>query len=106
MDNTLLMVFSDNGASAEGGKDGTLNEHRFTSHIRESLEENLARSTTGAGSHLQPLLVGLGLGRQHPAAALEALHLAGGTRAPLIVHWRGRVTEPGRCDRSSPTPST
>ena len=37
LDNTLVMVFSDNGASAEGGKVGSFNEHRFTAHLRESL---------------------------------------------------------------------
>ena len=80
-----VMVFSDNGASAEGGKDGSVNEHRFTAHVRESMEENLAHYDDWGGfTHLQPLLVGLGLGRQHPAQALEALHLAG--RHPHAAH--------------------
>ena len=35
MDNTMVLVFSDNGASAEGGKIGSFNEHRFTAHLRE-----------------------------------------------------------------------
>ena len=34
LENTLVMVFSDNGASAEGGKHGSVNEHRFTAHLR------------------------------------------------------------------------
>ena len=38
----------------------------------------------GRVHHLQPLLVGLGLGRQHPAQALEALHLA--RRHPHAAH--------------------
>ena len=42
LDNTLVMVFSDNGASAEGGKDGSVNEHRFTAHVPESVSANLA----------------------------------------------------------------
>ncbi|MFD0473341.1 hypothetical protein ACFQ0B_37595 [Nonomuraea thailandensis] len=36
------MLFSDNGASAEGGVHGSVNEHRFSSAIPESLEDNLA----------------------------------------------------------------
>ncbi len=31
----------------------------------------------GRVQHVQPLLVGVGMGRQHPAQALEALHVAG-----------------------------
>ena len=34
-DNTIVMLFSDNGASAEGGRLGSVNEHRFTAHIPE-----------------------------------------------------------------------
>ena len=77
LDNTLVMVFSDNGASAEGGVAGSFNEHRFTAHLRESMDDNLAHYDDWGGfTHLQPLLVGLGLGGQHAAQALEALHLA------------------------------
>ena len=78
LDNTLVMVFSDNGASAEGGVAGSFNEHRFTAHIRESMDrEPGPLRRLGRLQHLQPLLVGLGLGGQHAPQALEALHLAG-----------------------------
>ena len=108
MDNTLVMVFSDNGASAEGGKDGSVNEHRFTAHVRESMADNLAHYDDWGGfTHLQPLLVGLGLGRQHPAQALEALHLAG-RDAHAADRALGRPHRAARapCAPSSPTPST
>ena len=42
MDNAIVLVFSDNGASAEGGKIGSFNEHRFTAHLRESMADNVA----------------------------------------------------------------
>ena len=35
------MLMSDNGASAEGGTLGTVNEHRFTMRIPESVENSL-----------------------------------------------------------------
>jgi arylsulfatase len=41
-ENTLIMVISDNGASAEGGPTGPINESRFFNNVPESLEENLA----------------------------------------------------------------
>jgi arylsulfatase A-like enzyme len=41
LDNTLIMVLSDNGASAEGGPQGSANEMLFFNNAPESLEDNL-----------------------------------------------------------------
>ena len=41
-DNTIVMFVSDNGASAEGGVDGTTNEAQFFNNAQETLEESLA----------------------------------------------------------------
>jgi arylsulfatase len=43
LDNTLIMVISDNGASAEGGPFGSVNEMFFFNNVPESLEDNLAK---------------------------------------------------------------
>src|SRR5208283_2163943 len=40
-DNTLVMVISDNGASAEGGATGTTNEAQFFNNAQEPFEESL-----------------------------------------------------------------
>jgi Sulfatase len=40
-DNTVIMVVSDNGASAEGGPAGTTNELQFFNNATESLEDSL-----------------------------------------------------------------
>ena len=40
-DNTLIMVISDNGASAEGGVTGTTNEGQFFNNAPEPLEDSL-----------------------------------------------------------------
>ena len=40
LDNTLIMVVSDNGASSEGGPVGSLNEMYFFNNLKESLEDN------------------------------------------------------------------
>jgi len=42
IDNTLIVVISDNGASAEGGPNGTFNEWEFFNGIPSSTERNLA----------------------------------------------------------------
>src|SRR5260370_21588918 len=41
LDNTLVIVISDNGASGEGGPTGSGNENKFLNGIPDSLEENL-----------------------------------------------------------------
>lgn len=43
LDNTLVIVLSDNGASAEGGIHGTFNEMLFFNNVEETLEDNLER---------------------------------------------------------------
>lgn len=41
LDNTLVVVVSDNGASGEGGPNGSVNENKFFNGIPDSLEENM-----------------------------------------------------------------
>src|SRR5512135_815280 len=41
-DNTLIMLVSDNGASAEGGPTGSVNENLFFNNVKEDLATNLA----------------------------------------------------------------
>ena len=96
MDNTLVMVFSDNGASAEGGKIGSANEHRFTAHVRESLADNLAHYDDWGGlttyNHYSWAWAWAG---NTPHKLWKRYTWLGGTRTPLIVHWGGRIARPG-----------
>src|SRR5262249_49024222 len=41
LDDTLIMVISDNGASAEGGPHGSVNENLFFNNVPETVEEGL-----------------------------------------------------------------
>jgi arylsulfatase A-like enzyme len=43
LDNTIIVVVSDNGASGEGGPNGSFNENKFFNNVPDSVEENLAR---------------------------------------------------------------
>jgi arylsulfatase A-like enzyme len=94
--NTLVLVFSDNGASAEGGKDGSVNEHRFTAHLRESMADNLAAYDDWGGfstyNHYSWAWAWAG---NTPHKLWKRYTWLGGTRTPLIVHWPGRVAQPG-----------
>jgi arylsulfatase A-like enzyme len=96
LENTLVMVFSDNGASAEGGKDGSVNEHRFTAHVRESVEDNLAHYDDWGGfstyNHYSWAWAWAG---NTPHKLWKRYTWLGGTRTPLIAHWPRGIAEPG-----------
>ena len=96
MDNTLVMVFSDNGASAEGGKEGSTNEMRFTAHVRESLADNLEHYDDWGGlSTYNHYSWGWAWAGNTPHKLWKRYTWLGGTRTPLIVNWGGRVKKPG-----------
>ena len=96
MDNTMVLIFSDNGASAEGGKIGSFNEHRFTAHMRESVAENLAYYDDWGGfttyNHYSWAWAWAG---NTPHKLWKRYTWLGGTRTPLIVHWGDHVARPG-----------
>ena len=41
LDNTIIVVVSDNGSSGEGGPNGTYNENRFFNGVPDTIEENM-----------------------------------------------------------------
>ncbi|HVT42608.1 MAG TPA: arylsulfatase [Acidimicrobiales bacterium] len=96
MDNTMVLVFSDNGASAEGGAAGSMNEHRFTAHVRESMDDNLAHYDDWGGfTTYNHYSWGWAWAGNTPHKLWKRYTWLGGTRTPLIVHWGDRVAQPG-----------
>ncbi|HEY3502085.1 MAG TPA: arylsulfatase [Actinocatenispora sp.] len=43
LDNTIIVVVSDNGASGEGGPNGSFNENKFFNNVPDDIAANLAR---------------------------------------------------------------
>jgi arylsulfatase len=96
MDNTLVMVFSDNGASAEGGRLGSSNEHRFSAHVRESATDALEHYDDWGGfTTYNHYSWGWAWAGNTPHKLWKRYTWLGGTRTPLIVHWPGRVARAG-----------
>lgn len=98
LDNTLFVyILGDNGASAEGGLGGTLNEHRFASGIPDSAEfinqhdEALGDATTHAH---YPVGWALAMNTPYQWTKQVASHF-GGTRDGAIVHWPRGIQERG-----------
>lgn len=85
-ENTMVVVTSDNGASAEGGRVGSVNEHRFGFGVADSLEDNLAGEAEigGFGSYNHYPWGWAWLGNT-PFKLWKRYTWLGGTRTPLIV---------------------
>jgi arylsulfatase A-like enzyme len=87
-DNTIFVIMSDNGASAEGGPKGSYNEVFFFNFIPESLEENLKRidllGTPDAHNHYP---WGWAWAGNTPFKRWKRETHEGGVTDPLIVHW-------------------
>ena len=94
MRNTIFIVLSDNGASGEGGKYGSVNEYRYFLGLPDSLEENLAGiDELGSPSTHNHYPSGWAQAGNTPLKFYKKYTFGGGVRAPLIVHWPERIRE-------------
>ena len=95
-DDTIVIVMSDNGASAEGGAKGSFNEQYFFNFVPESTEENLARiddlGTPRANNHYP---WGWAWAGNTPLKRFKRDTHEGGVADPLIVHWPARLGDGG-----------
>lgn len=98
LDNTLVFyILGDNGASAEGGLGGTLNEHRFASGIPDTAEyiNEHADALGDATTHAHyPVGWALAMNTPFQWTKQVASHF-GGTRDGMVVHWPDGVEERG-----------
>jgi arylsulfatase len=87
-DNTLVMVLSDNGASAEGGPNGSVNENLFFNNVPESLEENLkSLDELGGPKCYNHYAWGWTWAGNTPFRRWKRETYRGGISDPFIVHW-------------------
>ena len=96
LDNTIVLIMSDNGASAEGGARGSFNEMYFFNFEPESLEENLRRiddlGTPRANNHYP---WGWAWAGNTPLKRWKRETHEGGVADPLILSWPQRLGTPG-----------
>jgi arylsulfatase len=100
LDNTIVMVISDNGASSEGGPTGTTNEAQFFNNAPESLEDSLELiDEIGGPNHFNHYPWGWTWAGNTPFRRWKRETYRGGTSDPFIVSWpagikaRGQVRE-------------
>ena len=88
LENTLVMVTSDNGASAEGGPTGSVDENRFFNNVPESLEENLeAMDDLGGPEYFNHYPWGWTWAGNTPFRRWKRETYRGGASDPLVVSW-------------------
>ena len=96
LDNTIFIVMSDNGASAEGGPAGSFNEQYFFNFVPESLAENLARIDDLGGPHANNHYPwGWAWAGNTPLKRFKRDTHEGGVCDPFVIHWPARLGAPG-----------
>src|SRR5438445_126618 len=97
LDNTLLILCSDNGTSAEGGPLGSLNEHRFTHDRTDDIVDTLAHiDDLGGFQAYNHYAWGWAWAGNAPFRLWKRYTWLGGVRTPLVVHWPRRLGAPGQ----------
>lgn len=99
LDNTIVYyVLGDNGASCEGGIEGTLNEMLRLNGLPDTTERILAQiDEIGSPSTYPHYNVGWALAMDTPYQwAKQVASHYGGTRNGLVVHWPAGLGDPGR----------
>ncbi len=96
LDNTLIMLISDNGASSEGGPSGTVNEAKFFNSVPDSLEQNLAEiDLLGGPRSFNHYAWGWTWAGNTPFRRWKRETYRGGISDPFIVHWPNGIQAKG-----------
>jgi arylsulfatase len=93
LDNTVIAITSDNGASAEGAMHGTHNETLFMNGHYPSAQENMAFLDQWGGPETQPhYAFGWAVAGNTPLRYFKQTTHEGGIRVPLVMSWPKAVT--------------
>ena len=108
LDNTIVMLVSDNGASPEGGPTGTTNEMQFFNNAPEPLEDSVkAIDELGGPTAFNHYPWGWTWAGNTPFRRWKRETYRGGTTDPFIVHWpAGHARAAARSATTTPTSST
>ncbi|MBF6554614.1 MAG: arylsulfatase [Acidimicrobiales bacterium] len=94
LDNTLILLLSDNGASQEGGPFGVMHEMKYFNFLIESPDEAVERLDDIGGPHSHSNYPwGWAQAGNTPFKWYKQNTHEGGVHVPLIVHWPERIPE-------------
>jgi arylsulfatase len=87
-DNTLVVVVSDNGASGEGGPNGSVNENKIANGIPDDIAENLSKiDDLGGPRTYNHYPTGWAMAFNTPFKMWKRYEFNGGTADPCIISW-------------------
>ncbi len=87
-DNTLVMLVSDNGASGEGGPNGSVNENRLFNGMPDDLDSALAMlDELGGPKTYNHYANGWAMAFNTPFKMWKRYEFNGGTADPCIISW-------------------
>ncbi|CAG7619294.1 MULTISPECIES: arylsulfatase [Rhodococcus] len=96
LDNTIIVLVSDNGASGEGGPNGSVNENKLFNGVPDDLAENLSLlddlGTTRTYNHYPN---GWAMAFNAPFKMWKRYSFNGGTCDPCIISWPAGITARG-----------
>jgi arylsulfatase len=96
LDNTVIMVMSDNGASQEGGPIGVIDTFKYFNGIPEKLEDTIARlDDIGGPMSNTNYPWGWSQAGNTPGKRYKGTTHGGGIRDPLVIHWPAGIADHG-----------
>ncbi|MBV9001072.1 MAG: sulfatase-like hydrolase/transferase, partial [Solirubrobacterales bacterium] len=96
LDNTLIVLVSDNGASGEGGPNGSVNENKLFNGVPDDIEANLALlDDLGSGKTYNHYPNGWAMAFNTPFTMWKRYEFNGGSCDPCIVSWPKAITTQG-----------
>ena len=95
-ENTIVIVVSDNGASGEGGPNGSVNEMKFANGIPDDMASNLALiDELGSPKTYNHYPNGWAMAFNTPYKMWKRYEFNGGTCDPCIVSWPAGIKAQG-----------
>jgi arylsulfatase len=96
LNDTLVVLLSDNGASQEGSPLGTVNAARYFNAVRDDLAYNLEHLDSIGEAHLNNNYPqGWAMAGNTPFKRYKQNTHGGGVRDPLILSWPARIRDQG-----------
>jgi arylsulfatase len=95
-ENTLVVLVSDNGASGEGGPNGSVNEMKFLNAIPDAVEDNMPLlDDLGSPKTYNHYPNGWAMAFNTPFKMWKRYEFNGGTSDPCIISWPSGMTSKG-----------
>ena len=88
LDNTMVILVSDNGASGEGGPNGSVNENKMANGMPDDIAANLAQlDEIGGPKTYNHYPTGWAMAFNTPFKMWKRYEFNGGTADPCIISW-------------------